>query len=81
MESEVRLRVNDTGIAEADLTRIFTLFTQVDASHTRLQSGLGLGLTLVREIVTAPGGRVESHSAGLGQGSEFVIYLPLIGEA
>jgi two-component system CheB/CheR fusion protein len=77
---EARLRVKDTGIgiAKADLPKIFTLFAQVDASHTRLQSGLGLGLTLVWEIITSHGGRVEAHSAGLGQGSEFVIYLPLV---
>ncbi len=77
---EAQLRVADTGIGiiEADLTRIFTLFTQVDASHTRAQGGLGLGLTLVKEIVSLHGGRVEVRSAGLGQGSEFIVYLPLL---
>ncbi|WP_461094366.1 CheR family methyltransferase [Spirosoma gilvum] len=80
---EARLRVVDTGIGlvEADLARIFTLFAQVDDSHTQMQGGLGMGLTLVRAIVSAHWGRVEAHSKGLGQGSEFVIYLPLEGEA
>ena len=78
--AEACLRVSDTGIglAEADLTRIFTLFSQVDTSHTRSQGGLGLGLTLVQEIVRSHGGRVEARSPGLEQGSEFIVYLPLL---
>ncbi len=79
---EARLRVVDTGrgLAATDLSRIFTLFTQVDTTHTQPQSGLGLGLTLVRAIVSAHGGRVEAYSGGLGQGSTFTIYLPLVGQ-
>ena len=74
-----RLRVRDNGIGLADnhLEVIFELFAQVDNSLARSQGGLGLGLTLVRRLVQMHGGRVEAHSAGLGQGSEFTVYLPL----
>ncbi|GAB4023190.1 PAS domain S-box protein [Spirosoma koreense] len=76
---EACLRVVDTGIglAEQDLTRIFDMFAQVDASRTRSQGGLGLGLTLVQELVHLHDGRIEAHSEGLGRGSEFILYLPL----
>lgn len=70
----------DTGIGLASeaLTRIFDRFTQIDTSHTRPQAGLGLGLTLVQEIIHLHHGRIEARSPGLGQGSEFIIYLPLL---
>ena len=74
------IRVRDTGIGlNADqLTRIFEMFMQVDTSPERSGSGLGLGLTLVRTLVEMHGGTVEVHSAGLGQGSEFVVRLPMM---
>ncbi|GAB2601997.1 CheR family methyltransferase [Spirosoma areae] len=73
-----RLRVRDTGIGLAanQLSRIFELFAQVDSSLARTQGGLGL--TLVKRLVELHGGRVEAQSAGLGQGSEFLIYLPAL---
>lgn len=74
----VRVRDNGIGIAADKLTAIFELFVQVDQSLARSHGGLGLGLSLVQELVQQHGGRVEAHSGGLGQGSEFVVYLPLL---
>lgn len=71
--------IQDTGVgipAEA-LPRVFDLFTQVDRSAGRAQGGLGIGLALVRSLVQLHGGGVEALSAGLGQGSEFIVRLPL----
>jgi len=66
------IRVQDTGIGlPADqLERIFDLF---DTSLERAVSGLGIGLTLAKNLVELHGGTLEAHSAGPGQGSEFVV--------
>jgi two-component system CheB/CheR fusion protein len=73
------LRVRDTGIGIAPemLPRVFDLFVQADRTLARAQAGLGIGLTLVRQLAERHGGTGEAHSAGLGQGSEFVVRLPL----
>jgi signal transduction histidine kinase/ActR/RegA family two-component response regulator len=73
------LKVRDTGIGIAPemLPKIFDLFVQVDHAATKSQGGLGIGLTLVRNLVEMHQGRVGARSAGLGQGSEFVVHLPL----
>jgi two-component system, sensor histidine kinase len=65
------------GIASDQLSHIFDKFYQIDRSLERSESGLGLGLTLVRKLVELHGGKVDARSAGLGKGSEFVISLPL----
>ena len=77
---EAILRVCDTGagIAPAILPRIFDLFTQVPGSENRSEGGLGIGLSLVRNIIDLHGGRVQATSAGLGHGSEFLVCLPLL---
>jgi CheY-like chemotaxis protein len=77
---KVVLRVRDTGIGIAPdmLPRIFDLFVQVDHTSTRSQGGLGIGLTLVKNLVEMHHGTVEVHSPGLGKGSEFVVRLPLL---
>jgi len=62
------------------LPHIFDLFVQVDHTATRSQGGLGIGLTLVKNLVEMHKGTVEAHSDGLGQGSEFVVRVPLIAE-
>lgn len=74
------VRVQDTGVGiSADqLTRIFELFAQVDTSPTRVCGGLGLGLTVVKNLLELHDGTVEARSAGLGRGSEFVVRLPLL---
>ncbi len=73
------LRVRDSGVGLAPelLPRVFDLFTQADRSLNRSQGGLGLGLTLVRRLAELHGGSVHAESAGPGQGSEFVVRLPL----
>jgi signal transduction histidine kinase/FixJ family two-component response regulator len=76
-EGVVRVRDTGVGIAEEMLPRIFEPFTQVESSRTRSEGGLGLGLPLVRSLVELHHGEVEAHSAGPGQGSEFVVRLPL----
>jgi len=76
--TEVIVRIQDTGIGipAPMLAQVFDMFTQVDGSLERSQSGLGIGLTIVQRLVEMHGGRVEAHSAGLGKGSEFVVRLP-----
>jgi CheY-like chemotaxis protein/two-component sensor histidine kinase len=79
---QVVIRVQDTGIglSAEQLLRIFEMFTQVDTSLERSRDGLGIGLTLVKELVEMHGGTVEARSAGAGQGSEFVVRLPVLSE-
>jgi signal transduction histidine kinase/ActR/RegA family two-component response regulator len=76
---EVVLRVRDSGIGIGPdmLPHIFELFVQVDHAATRSQGGLGIGLTLVKNLVEMLNGTVEAHSEGLGKGSDFVVRLPL----
>jgi signal transduction histidine kinase len=73
------LRVRDTGVGISPelLPDVFDLFTQGPRAADRSQGGLGIGLTLVRRLVELHGGSVEAHSAGPGQGSEFVVRMPL----
>lgn len=77
---EAVLRVRDTGdgIAPEMLPEIFELFTQLDHALDRSQGGLGIGLTLVRHLVEMHGGQVQASSDGLGEGSEFVVRLPVL---
>jgi len=72
------LTVTDTGqgIAPELLPHVFDRFRQGDSSSTRHSGGLGLGLTLVREIVLLHGGSVSAHSPGVGAGATFVVKLP-----
>ncbi len=76
----VVLRVADdgSGIAADALPRIFDLFTQEGRSLDHAQGGLGIGLTVVRSLVELHGGSVDASSSGLGQGSEFVVAIPLM---
>ncbi|BBA35729.1 methylase of chemotaxis methyl-accepting protein [Methylocaldum marinum] len=76
-EAVLRIRDDGRGIGPEDLPHIFDLFVQADRSLDRMEGGLGIGLTLVRRLVELHHGRVEARSAGLGRGSEFVVYLPL----
>jgi CheY-like chemotaxis protein len=76
---EVLIRVRDSGIGIAPdlLPKVFELFNQADQTLSRSRGGLGIGLTLVRSLVELHDGRVSAHSDGLGQGSEFLVRLPL----
>jgi signal transduction histidine kinase len=75
---EIVIRVRDTGVGIAAdmLPRVFDLFTQVDQTLDRSQGGLGIGLTLVRNLVEMHGGTVTAESEGEGRGSTFTIILP-----
>jgi signal transduction histidine kinase/CheY-like chemotaxis protein len=72
------IQVQDTGIGIADdlLPKIFDMFVQGDRTDLT-QGGLGLGLTLARDLIRLHGGTIEAHSAGRHQGSEFTVRLPL----
>jgi signal transduction histidine kinase len=74
----IAIRVRDTGVGIAPemLPRVFDMFTQERQELDRTQGGLGLGLTIVRNLVTLHGGTVDVMSAGRGKGSEFVVRLP-----
>jgi PAS domain S-box-containing protein len=76
-EVAIAVRDNGEGIPASLLPHVFDLFTQAERSLDRSQGGLGLGLTIVRNIVAMHGGRVEANSRGPGQGSEFVVRLPV----
>jgi CheY-like chemotaxis protein len=75
----VRIKDNGVGIPPELLPRIFELFTQAEQSLDRAQGGMGIGLTLVQKLVELHGGSVEAHSQP-GEGSEFVVSLPLVAE-
>jgi PAS domain S-box-containing protein len=66
------------GIERADLERIFEPFVQAGRVHAGAQGGLGIGLALVKDLADKHGGSVRAESAGLGQGAEFVLTLPLV---
>jgi CheY-like chemotaxis protein/two-component sensor histidine kinase len=74
----VAVRDNGIGIPREMLPRVFDMFTQVDRSLERSRGGLGIGLTLVKQLVELHDGQVEAHSDGIGRGCEFVVRLPTV---
>ncbi len=80
VDGVVEIRVRDTGIGiPPDLQpRIFDMFIQLNHRTGRPQSGLGIGLALVRKLLEMHGGTVTAFSEGNGLGSEFLITLPVI---
>ncbi|WP_240807872.1 ATP-binding protein [Polyangium spumosum] len=80
-EVEIRVRDNGIGIAPEVLPRIFEFFVQDRQALDRAQGGLGLGLAIVRNLVTMHGGTVSARSEGKGKGSEFTVRLPAAGGA
>ena len=78
-DSHVEIEVSDSGIGITPdlLPHVFERFRQGDSSSTRLQGGLGLGLTLVKQLVELHGGTVTAESGGVGQGATFTVRLPL----
>jgi signal transduction histidine kinase len=80
-EAVFRVRDTGVGIPPTMLGRVFDLFTQVDSATEQSQGGLGIGLTLVKELIDMHGGRVDVFSAGIGQGSEFCVAIPRIIDA
>ncbi len=77
-QAVLRVADNGIGLTADQVDTIFELFVQVNKSWARSHGGLGVGLSLVQELVGQHGGRVEAHSGGLDQGSEFVVYLPIL---
>lgn len=79
LDNEVMITVKDDGIGiQPDmLNDIFEMFSQVDQSLERSQSGLGIGLTLAKRLVELHGGSIEALSDGLGTGSKFIVRLPI----
>jgi PAS domain S-box-containing protein len=77
-DGHVVVHVQDSGIGipPAMLPRIFDMFVQADRSLERTESGLGIGLTLVKRVVEMHGGTVEARSGGPDQGSEFLVRIP-----
>jgi PAS domain S-box-containing protein len=72
----VRVRDTGEGISADMLPRIFEMFTQVETSTDHARGGLGIGLSLVKDLVQLHGGTVTATSEGPGMGSEFVVCLP-----
>ncbi|HTJ55584.1 MAG TPA: ATP-binding protein [Nitrosospira sp.] len=73
----IRVRDNGVGLTSEALPKVFELFSQVGKTLDRSQGGLGIGLALVKRLVEMHGGQVAAESPGLGQGSTFVVRLPL----
>jgi signal transduction histidine kinase/CheY-like chemotaxis protein len=67
---------NGIGIAPAMQAEVFEMFVQVDRSLSRGRAGLGVGLSLARQLATLQGGSLTLHSAGLGRGATFTVQLP-----
>ncbi|MGH6612391.1 MAG: hybrid sensor histidine kinase/response regulator [Burkholderiaceae bacterium] len=73
----ISIKDSGVGISSEMLEEIFAMFTQVDRSLENSQTGLGIGLTVVRRLIQMHGGTVEAKSEGLGRGSEFIVKLPV----
>lgn len=82
-DGAARLDVIDSGqgIAQENLSKVFDMFGQPNSVTTRAKGGLGIGLALVRELVKLHEGRVEVYSEGIGKGSCFSVWLPLLEQA
>jgi PAS domain S-box-containing protein len=73
----ISVRDNGVGIPAPMLPKVFEMFVQADQSLEKSQGGLGIGLTIVKQLVEMHDGRVDAKSEGPGRGSEFVIRLPV----
>ncbi|HUR40383.1 MAG TPA: ATP-binding protein [Verrucomicrobiae bacterium] len=74
------VRDNGAGIPKEMLSSIFDMFTQVNRTLAQAQGGLGIGLSLARNLVELHGGRISAHSDGPDMGSEFIVRLPLAAD-
>jgi signal transduction histidine kinase len=78
-EAVISVSDNGVGIAPHFLASVFDMYAQAQGAELLAQGGLGVGLHLVQQLVQLHGGRVAAHSAGIGQGSRFTVWLPLPG--
>ena len=80
VDSQIELCVRDSGegISNEFLPYVFERFRQGDGKTTRMHSGLGLGLAIVRQLVELHGGTVKAHSDGPGLGATFTVQLPVL---
>ncbi len=80
VNSHVEISISDTGegISPEFLPHVFDRFRQADESTTRRHGGLGLGLSIVKQLTELHGGSVRAKSPGEGQGSTFIIMLPVL---
>jgi len=76
-EAVVKVEDNGVGISPDSLPHIFDLFTQAEFAGDRKERGLGIGLSVVKDLTQMHGGSVQVRSDGLGKGSEFTVRLPL----
>lgn len=76
---EAKLTVTDSGqgIAPGFLPNVFEIFRQADASSSRRQGGMGIGLALVKQLTELHGGRVKAESEGINRGARFTVWIPL----
>jgi PAS domain S-box-containing protein len=72
----IEVQDNGIGLEPSELPFVFDRFRQADASNTRRQNGLGLGLSLARQLIELHGGRISAESDGAGCGARFTIHLP-----
>ena len=77
----IRVRDDGMGISAEMLRQVFDLFVQDPQALDRSRGGLGLGLAIVRGLVSAHGGTVSAHSEGVGKGALFVVELPLVASS
>ncbi|MGZ5195747.1 MAG: sensor histidine kinase, partial [Ramlibacter sp.] len=79
-EIDITVTDNGIGISAQALSRVFDLFVQDKLGSAMSGGGLGIGLAVVRQLVEAHGGHVVAYSDGQGQGSRFVVTMPLISQ-
>jgi two-component system CheB/CheR fusion protein len=82
-DGTMRLDVIDSGqgIDQGSLEKVFDMYGQANSVTTRAKGGLGIGLALVRELVQLHGGRIEVRSEGIGKGTCFSVWMPLVERA
>jgi CheY-like chemotaxis protein len=80
INSHIEVSVADTGIGISPefLPHVFERFRQADASISRERGGLGLGLSIARQLVEMHGGTIQASSGGVGRGATFAVTLPLM---
>ena len=79
--AQMRVRDDGIGIEPDIIDHVFDLFSQAERALDRSQGGLGIGLTVAQRLMDMHGGKIQARSDGAGQGSEFVVSLPLVPHA